>query len=280
MYDIIYKKIGENGMRKFRSVLAAVLGLSVLVAFTGCGLITDEAKKEEVFAALEQAEISAFDLTAELSSKSETKSDDGSGSYTVSQTVNASVYEQNELLYGDLYTNISSKTVQETKSEKTTETSDKYGISFARGKDVYSANGKWSDTRARAGDFDTLMDEYLESGKELTWANSSQASFDVEEYAAYFSFSKLEGKSVYQDGDGYRVEIDVVKAASAVFDSLSAAADYYTNHPDCTVAELFKAAGIAGGGRNIAWRRKRDKARGQSICDAFGIFRKTCARAG
>ncbi len=30
-------------------------------------------------------------------------------------------------------------------------TSDKYGISFVRGEDVYSANGKWSDTRARAG---------------------------------------------------------------------------------------------------------------------------------
>lgn len=234
-------------MKKFRyCMLAAVLGLGTLVAFTGCGQITDEAKKEEVFAALEKAEISSFDFTSELSVKQETKSGDGSKSNTASQTTSASAYEKDDLLYGDLYTNASSKSVEETKSEKTTNTSNKYGVSFARGENVYSADGNWADTRARAGEFDTLMSEYLETGKLLTRSNGAESSFDVEEYAAYSSFSKFDDGKIYQDGKGYRIEIDVVKSASAAFDKLVAAAGYYTKHPDCTVAELFKAAKIAG----------------------------------
>ena len=178
--------------------------------------------------------------------KQETKSGDGSKSNTASQTTSASAYEKDDLLYGDLYTNASSKSVEETKSEKTTNTSNKYGVSFARGENVYSADGNWADTRARAGEFDTLMSEYLETGKLLTRSNGAKSSFDVEEYAAYSSFSKFDDGKIYQDGKGYRIEIDVVKSASAAFDKLVAAAGYYTKHPDCTVAELFKAAKIAG----------------------------------
>lgn len=238
-------------------VLSAVLALGALSLFAGCAEseVKDKAKKAEVLAAFDSAEASAFDMTMETSVEASSESDESASETTVSERTDITAYEEDSLVYGDMYMTVSADSSYRSETYTSTESSKNYVFGFARGKEAYAASGEWKDRGVKAGDFDALVEDYRKTAEPLTSTDIS-ALFDPDSFVQTGSSvsgaeeylglaTQTEGK-VFETSKGYRIEYDFVEEYRNLAKKLEAAAPFYAENPDCTVSELFEAAGLAG----------------------------------
>ena len=219
-------------------LLAVFLGMGALA---GCAQnITGEAKKREALAAFQEAEMSAFEVTAAHSSETMMQSEGGTVMNADTRALTAYAYRENGAVYGDVYRDMSYCSMVDDR------TFDEYSVSFARGENVYSASGSWTDSHAEAGDFNALLKEYTTSAKPLKREAGDVFDVGAQDVSAYAVLGKVAEGKVYRDGKGYRIEYDVVKAMEKVMEKLEDAAGFYAENPNCTLSKLFEAAGMNG----------------------------------
>ena len=232
-------------------LLSAVFMLGALALCAGCGSeVTDEAKKKEILAAFDKAEISMFEMTVEVSAMASSKRDDGFSITKSTARSDVVAYEENGRLYGDMYMDVSADAISGDDDYSQSETSKVYTVAFARGDIAYTDSGEWADCNVKEGDFDALIENYRGTADPLSSADIS-ALFDLEslgqgDVEAYVELATgIDGKVIKTNG-GYRIEYDFVDGYRQLIRKLESAMPYYAEHPDITVSELFEVAGMAG----------------------------------
>ena len=201
-------------MKKAFSVLTAgLLLLGALAAFAGCASeIKDEAVVAKVYEAIENAEITRFEVTSTIELKLNSVDRNGTIKNTTKQESTIKAYEEDGELFADIFTNEYSRTKSKSAASKVTTTDETYSVNFVRGFETYSTSGEWKKAGVKTGNFPALVKQLKQKDEVLKGAYQLPSlGLDGEDVQSFGKFARKVGAKTYKDGSGYFVKFDAEK---------------------------------------------------------------------